>query len=224
VQNGLSPEAVAQRANSYEKLLRCVVARAGWHHVRFVRAVDLHKRPDYLRLHEAIRCRAPRGEHAYVTREVADIAYFARSYGSILKVGWALGSEAGADRDERGFDARFQQWASGNVGFLYSKAGRALDDRGRKAVPYVESNPARRVCLAADERVHEKLERAAHQVSVSTLRGVRRHLRAIARSYRKLVRPVSGSVEQQVEQMLDDLLGPVPFARFARDDRLVRAS
>ena len=222
--NGLSPDAVATRAAAYERVLHRVVTRLGWSHVELIRASQLHARVDYARLHEQVRRRAPAGEHPYFTREVADIAYFARTHGSILKVGWALGPRQEPSRDERAFDSKFLRWTSGNVGFLYSKAGRALDDRGLKAVPYVDCDPERRVCLSPDECVSDKLGRAMQRLSPSTIRGVRRHLRAIARSYGKLVRPISGPVEQQIEQVLDDVFGAAPFAQVQRPRDLVCAS
>lgn len=209
VENGHDPMAVAERCATYERTLRRVLTRLRWPHVSMVRARELHALDSYARLHAQVRRTAPRDEHPYVTREVADIEYFARASGGIVKVGWALECKGSAcTRDERSFDERFQRWIGSHVGFVYCKAGRTLDDGRKKAAPYVARDPARRVCLTREERVHEKLHRAQAQVSVSTLRGVRRHLKAIARSYKQLVRPVRGSVEDQVQQVLFDLLGP----------------
>jgi len=209
MENGHDPLAVAERCAAYERTLRRVLNRLRWSHVRIVRARDVHALDAYARLHAQIRRAAPRHEHPYVTREIADIEYFSRTNGGIVKVGWAIeGRETSSTRDERAFDQRFQRWVGSHVGFVYCKAGRTLDDQRRKAAPYVVRDPARRVCLAREERVHEKLRRAEAEVSVSTLRCVRRHLRAIARSYKQLVRPVRGSVEDQVQQLLFDVLGP----------------
>jgi hypothetical protein len=202
--NGLPAAQVAACVREHERVLRRVLKRLGWSHARLVRASDLHARDEYRRLHERIRRRAPAGTHAYVTREVADIEYYARDSGGLLKLGWALHAGEQPERDERSFDRRFEQWVGHHVRFAYCKAGRALDDRGKKAVPYFDRNPRRRVCLSPDERVEQKLS-SAH-VSVCTLRGVRRHLKAITRSYRELVRPLCGTLEEQVQAMLDDLL------------------
>ncbi len=205
--NGIAADLVADRARGYEHVLRGMIARLGWKDVRLLRAAELHAREDYVQLHEHIRRRAPAGAHPYVTREIADIEYFARACDGILKVGWALTARGGcAERDERVFDERFRRWVGPHVGFVYCKAGRALDDRRRKAVPYIERDPSRRICLTREERVGEKLARASSELSLSTVRGVRKHLKAIARSYRELVRPLSGTLEEQVQAMLDDVL------------------
>ena len=206
--NGHSPNAVAECARAHEFILGRVLGRLGWRHVRFVRAQELHGLDAHARVHAAIRRVAPRDEHPYVTRELADIEYFARSGRGILKVGWALSATALNARDERAFDERFRRWVGLHVPFVYCKAGRTLDDRRRKAPPYLVRDPARRVCLNRNERVREKLEQASVHVSSSTLRGVRKQLKAITRCYKQLVRPLSGHVEEQVQQLLEQLLGP----------------
>jgi hypothetical protein len=207
--NGHDGGAVAERAAAHGRTLGCVIERLGWSHVHVVRARELHALPAHARLHAQIREVAPRDEHPYVTRELADIEYFARHAGSLLKVGWALQSGVGSGlRDERAFDERFRCWVGRHVGFVYCKAGRTLDDQRRKAPPYLVRDPARRVCLIRGEHVREKLERASEHVSVSTVRGVRKHLKAITRSYKQLVRPLSGRVEEQVQTLLGQLLGP----------------
>lgn len=205
--NGHEAGLVAEMAQSHETVLRCVLRRLCWNHVHVVRARDLHALDAHVRLHEQIRRITPRDVHPYVTREIADIEFFARRSGSILKVGWALRAASSEVWDERAFDERYQRWVGGHVGFVYCKPGRTLDDRRRRAPPYLVRDPARRVCLARGERVREKLERASAHASVSTLRGVRRHLKAITRSYKQLVKPLSGNVEDQAQELLADLLG-----------------
>lgn len=205
--NGHDRRRIADTTLAHERVLRCVLARLAWHHVQIVRARDLHALDGYRRLHDEVRGAAPRDTHPYVTREVADIEYFARSSGGVLKVGWALQADGGG-WDERAFDERFRRWVGAHVAFVYCKAGRTLDDRRRKAAPYLVRDPARRVCLTREERVREKLERASVHASVSTLRGVRRHLKAITRSYKQMVGPLSGSVEDQAQALLGELLGP----------------
>ena len=208
LENGHPPNLIAQRCATYERVLQRIVTRLGWKHVQIVRATDLHVLDEYARLHTTVRRLAPRYEHPYVTREVADIAYFAKHCDGILKVGWAVTNRGRSLRDERAFDDCFRRWVGSHVGFVYCKAGRALDDRRIKAVPYVVSDPGRRVCLTADERVHDKMQRAAAEVSTSTMRAVRSHLKAIARGYKQLARPVRGSVEDQIQCVIWDLLGP----------------
>lgn len=208
LENGHPAALVSQRCATYESTLRRVLARLGWSHVEVLRASDLHAQDAHARLHAAIRRVAPSQEHSYVTRELADIEYFSRHYGGILKVGWALTSRGPGLRDEPLFDDRFRRWVGTHVGFVYCKAGRALDDRRMKSAPYVVSDISRRVCLSRSELVGEKLQRSAALISSSTLRAVRSHLKAITRSYKQLVGPMRGSVEEQTQRLIWELLGP----------------
>lgn len=204
--NGHDRRLVARTTLAHERLLQRIVSRLGWNHVRLVRACELHALDAHAKLHEDVRRAAPEDTHPYVTREIADIEYFSRISGGLLKVGWALGAQA-KGWDERAFDERYQRWIGGNVGFVYCKAGRTLDDRRRKAVPYLVRDPSRRVCLAPGERIREKLERASAYASVSTLRGVKKHMKAITRSYKQLVRPLCGPIEDQAQMLLAHVLG-----------------
>ena len=206
--NGHSPDVVAACTEAHQRTLGRVLDRLAWSHVQVVRARELHALESHARVHAEIRRAAPNDEHPYVTRELADIEYFARTGGGVLKVGWALGASSPSARDERAFDERFRRWVGSHVPFVYCKAGRTLDDRRRKAPPYLVRDPSRRVCLSPGERVREKLARASGQVSSSTLRGVRRHLKAITRCYKQLVRPLDGQIEDQVQTLLEQLLGP----------------
>lgn len=207
LENGHAPRLVAACASAYEHALLRVLIRLRWSHVRVLRASDLHALDDHVRLHDAIKRVAPPHEHPYITRELADIEYFSRHCGGVVKVGWALrGNVRHSTRDERRFDDRFQRWVGGHVGFVYCKPGRVLDDRRRRAAPYLVSDPARRVCLTHDENVHEKLQRATEQMSSCTVLGVRRHLKAIARSYKQLIGPLHGPIEDQIQSLIHHLV------------------
>jgi hypothetical protein len=207
LENGHHAALVSQCCASYEGTLRHVLARLGWSHVQLLRASDVHAQDTYARLHEKIRRIAPSREHSYVTRELADIEYFYRECGGIVKVGWALTNRAPGLRDEPLFDDRFRRWVGSRVGFVYCKADRTLDDRRMKTAPYVVSDTSRRVCLSRGELVQDKLQRCAASISRSTLRAVRSHLRAITRSYKQLVGPISGPVEEQAQRLIWELLG-----------------
>jgi hypothetical protein len=205
--NALAPELVAERAQAYQRSLVDMLRALNWPHARVVRARDVHASDDYRRLHALVRRRAAGGEHPYVTQEIADIEYFDRICGGILKVGW-VSHRSSAGRDERYFDTRFRRWMGSHVGFVYTKAGRALDDRHRIEAPYVAIDPGRRICMNMEEDVAEKLARAKQRVSRETLRGVRNHLKAIARGYRQLAHPVSGPLEVQLQTIVRQLLCP----------------
>lgn len=206
VAHGAPWEAVRARTAAYARSLRRVAERCRLREMKLVLASELHTDPAYRRTLQRVEACAPEGTDPYVTREVADIAHLDHTLDGVLKVGWALqASEIGARRDERMFDERFREWVGREVSFLYAKAGRVLDDGHRKGAPYLEQQPARRICLSPDENVAGKLARARGEVSKSTWRGVRNHMSSIARTYGKIVRPLRGSLETRVQVMIDEL-------------------
>jgi hypothetical protein len=206
IAHGAPPEQVCAQARETARQLRRIarVCKLGPTHV--VHGSELERDDDYRAALDHVRQHAPSERNEYVLRELADMAHFDSHGGGIVKVGWALqASPGGAERDERMFDERFRRWLGREIGLLYCKPGRALDDQHPKMAPYLESEPARRICLQPGEDVHAKLERARARVSRSTLAGVRKHLRAITRTYGKLVRPLHGSLEARTEAILRDL-------------------
>ncbi|MGD8863000.1 MAG: hypothetical protein PVI30_23505 [Myxococcales bacterium] len=208
---GTPDRVVQQRADAYEDTLRRIALRCGLRRMRLMRATEVHRDPAYLSTLRGIERRAPSRIDPYITREVADITHFVRQHGGLVKVGWALQpSRRGADRDERIFDECFQRWVGDDAWFMYAKAGRAFDDRRRKAPPYAERDADRRICLRPGEDVAAKLSAARLRVSHSTWRGVRRHLGAIARAYGKLVRPLDGPLERRVQAVIDDVFADSP--------------
>src|SRR5690606_26395895 len=127
------------------------------------------------------------GEHAYVKLQIADCEYLHRQHRGIVKVGWSPDGRARGGEHE--FDRRFRAWLGDHVGFVYCKAGRVLDERRRKAPPYLATDPPRRICLEPDEDVPGKLGRVATEPIV---RGVRKHLRMLAYSACKRLGPMRG--------------------------------
>lgn len=68
------------------------------------------------------------------------------------------------------------------------------------------ADTARRILIDPSEDVAEKLARAREDVSRSTYRGVCNHLKAVTRSYCKLVRRLDGALPQRAQAMIDDAL------------------
>lgn len=206
--NGAPQALLERRTERYLEVLHAVIARCHFTHMHVVRASEWDDDATYRNTLRAVQGRMPADTHPYVLREVADIAHVERTYGSVVKVGWALQrSRAGAHRDERLFDDAFTRWIGGRACFVYAKPGRALDDRRQKVSPYVVADTSRRICIHPEEDVVAKLERARQDVSRSTYRGVCNHLNAVTRSYGALVRPLEGSVPERAQTMIDDLLG-----------------
>lgn len=205
--NGAPSALLRLRTHQYVRLLRAVAARCQFTQMQVVRASEWERDADYQDTLQSVLRRMPADTDAYVSREVADIAYVERVYGSFVKVGWALQRSAhGALRDERLFDRAYERWIGGRGCFVYSKPGRALDDQRQKVSPYVVADRARRICIDAQEDVVEKLRRTRQSVTRSTYRGVCKHLNAVTRTYSELVRPLEGSVPERAQAMINDLL------------------
>lgn len=201
LKNGFPAPQVARRTREIEATLRAV-GRALGMPLELVRASELHGQREYRLLQQRIRARAPSHEHPYVTLEVADTEYLRSAYGSIVKLGWALGGpRAKAVLDERFFDVRHRAWVNSDVGFAYSPAGRTLDERRPHAAPYIVLDPARRLLLRPDEPIEHKLE-ASGQVSERSKRAVRRHMRRIVTAYSRHVTRLSGPLTERMRSVL----------------------
>jgi hypothetical protein len=212
---------VRARCRAYESSLRRIATRCGLSAMRVRRASELHADRRYQEMLRQVRGRARGEANEYVKREVADMAHLDRVHGGIVKVGWALqSSPRGAERDERFFDGCFRRWMAREVGLVYAKAGRAFDDAHQKMPPYIETQRQRRICLEPTEQVATKLSGARANVSHSTWRGVRKHLTALCRTYGKVVRPLSGALEERLQAIIDDVLiddmpRPAPESRLS---------
>ncbi len=209
-ENEFDALAVRRRAQETEAVLQRLGERLRLPRMRVVRASQFQDSTGYQRILEWVDEVSASDEHPYVMREAADIEYLNRQFGGLLKLGWSVSSlPEGTERfDEVAFDRRYRAWVGNGVGFVYAKAGRALDDRCPKVSPYTVSEPARRICLHPDEDVAAKLREAETRVQPSTIRGVRRYLAHITREFRDLVAPVEGDVETRIQQIIDHVLAP----------------
>jgi hypothetical protein len=176
--------------------------------LRVICASELHASEGYRAVLDEVRRRAPAAEHPYVVREVADVEHLRREAGGLLKVGWTVGPASTRRWDEVAFDRRFRSWLGTPAGFVYCRAGRALDDRRPKVPPYLVRDPEHRICLHPGEEVELKLARAAvlGRSSAQTIRGVRNHLRRIARVYSEVAHPLQGAVERRAQAIITTAL------------------
>ncbi len=202
-------DAVERRADYLERVLDRATSRLPLEHLEVWRASDFHADPEFRRRLDAIDRTADDEASAYLLRQVADVDYLQANVGPILKLGWCLSGRPVHDvsnlYDERGFDAYVEPFAGRRPPFVYAKAGRTLDDRRRKAAPYVVAEPERRICLAPDEDPISKLRRISERVSKETYRGVRKHLAAIAKSYAELVPDAEPELDDRLEGLVRKL-------------------
>lgn len=208
--SGLSSDEIDRIAGVNEDALRRAAAAFGLSCVKIVRASDFHARPEYLAVLAEVDSRAPDFEHAYFHKEVADIEFLDRICGGVLKVGWTISSSVSMARrhDEVAFDQRFRSWMGNHVPFIYCKAGRVLDERRPKASPYVTTEESKRLCLRREEEVHAKLTAAEGVVPPPILKGVRKHLSALTRTFGTVIEPLSGRVEDRAQQIIGRVFGP----------------
>lgn len=210
-ENGLDEVRVQERTRATVRLLAQVRSALGLRHMKIVRASSFHDSAAYQAVLARVRERAPAGADGYVLRQVADVLYVENQYRGLIKVGWSSAGDPSAAAGEPFFDDRCRAWGRSRASFVYCKAGRVLDDRRRKAAPYVALEPSRRICIDPHEDVDRKLRAAP--VDRSTMRALRNHLRAIVYSYSRHVRPLKGTLEERVHAIIDDVaLAPVgPF-------------
>lgn len=198
--NGLDSYQIKRRSRQTLRALERIKG-ASLPNMRIIRASSFHGSSEYQEILAEVRRRAPLDEHPYFIQEAADIEYLYRRLGGIVKVGWTIGPSAAAERrqDEVAFDRRFRAWIGHHVGFVYCKAGRTLDPKQPKACPYIATQPAYRICLEPGELVARKV-RSAERADVA--RGLRNHLKRIARCYNELVQPLSGPTENRIQELI----------------------
>ena len=217
VSNGFDEPHVQQRARAIARGLEHVRSALGLP-LQIVHAEAMHRDPRYLRIHDGVRARAGESD-PYVTLEVADTEYLRREHGSIVKLGWSLGGQARAGlRDERYFDERFSAWVGHDVGFAYCDAGRTLDPQRLRAAPYLAIDPARRLLLAPDEPVEEKLGEFQRCAPHHVQRAVTSHLRRITWAYSRTIEPLRGPLVERVSAVLSHI-----FSRRAVSISLARS-
>lgn len=200
---------IEARARITVRTLARIKKRLGLDRLQVVRAESFHRRRAFRALHAEIQANAPRTTPEYVTRQVADLAYLTDQVGSVLKVGWTIdGSRSSGRRDEPAFDELLEPWSGRRAAFMYCRAGRALDARQTKVVPYICPDPSKRVQLHPDEDVKKKLSRAQDRLPPQTVREMKNHLKRIANTYGRVVEPVRGPLEARVQAMIGQLYGP----------------
>jgi hypothetical protein len=197
-----SPEAVRRRADTVVRSLIRIRARLGLDALEVARGSAVARDTDYQRVLREVEAEAGPHANRYAVRQTADVAYCEEQFGPIVKVGWVMSAHrhVGTNRDEAAFDRCVHAWSDARPAFVYVKAGRALDDQRKKAPPYIEVHPARRIRLHPQEQVHDKL--ATARVHRATLNGVKNQLRALTNTYARLVEPLRGTPADRAQLIL----------------------
>jgi hypothetical protein len=200
--NNLNARKLDLRTRQVTEVLDRLRDQPGLERLTVLRASELHASARHRALVSRLESEAPGADLRYFREEAADIECLRLRHGGLIKVGWTIGG-GGSGADETAFDRFYRRWLGGAVGFVYCKAGRVLEDRRPRAAPYLALDPDRRVCLDPDEDVADKLARNTGRASRSTVNGVRKHLRALARDYCDLLAPLRGPLEQRLQAIID---------------------
>ena len=208
--NHLPPEGVERRARVTVSVLARIARRLRLSRLVVVRASALERQAEFQSILRSVRRSAGDRYHPYVLQQVTDVAYFTRSLGPVVKVGWTLGlGRSSPGTDETSFDRLVAPLSGTRAAYVYCWPGRTLDPARGRAPPYVVIDPDRRVLLHGREDVSGKLARAEREDGRSTRRALRNHLRRLAAGYARVIGPLpGGSVEQRVQSMLSRIFRP----------------
>jgi len=190
-----SPEEIDRAAERLRGVIKRASELIGVPEVEVIRASELDAEPGYQRAIAKAMDFHRLGENEYFLREAADVAFLCQAAGVVVKIGWTLASNpAKAGRfDEQSFDAftcrTFPEVAE-RVSFLYTKAGRTLNQTKPKAAPYLTFETSSRVLVRPGENARKKIEACQHN---PTRAAVIRHLEAIIGAWEALAGTISGN-------------------------------
>ncbi len=201
---GLPETAVNDSARDVISVLNRIRDLGRFTEMKFMKASELHSRYHYRSILETVCSRTSAFDHPYFTKEAADIEFIRRQHNTLLKIGWSMGGTKSV-RDERAFDRCYEKWVGNRVAFVYTKPGRTLDDTHPRAVPYIETDLNRRICIRKGERADEKLRPGLTNASQQNTRAVRTHTKAVCRLYSEMVETLHGDVETRAERIISSL-------------------
>ncbi|MBS3142837.1 hypothetical protein J4464_05625 [Candidatus Woesearchaeota archaeon] len=141
------------------------------------------------------------GEHEYVRRELADMAWFRNELGVNLKLGWFRNGSRSSS--EASFDEKFSSLFPGQLSFAYIEPGRTFDPGHPIAAPYFCSDSASRILLSPGENAADKFRAAMEAVGQRGVKPYTNLLNRLVRLYDTVVeRTERGTVEQRIQQIL----------------------
>lgn len=205
--NHFDPWQIGKLSQRWSEVLGLIKDAFSLSHMKIIRASTFHNSKEYMEIFSKLSARIASSELDYFIEEISDMVYFNRNLGNMIKVGWTISSSGKSlsNFDEMAFDDCFRKWIGNHLGFVYCKAGRVLDVQHHKASPYIVSDPRRRICLTTNEPIYQKLHWAEKNMSNSIVRGVRKHLKNIARSFSSLIDPLDGILEVRLHSILSKI-------------------
>lgn len=146
----LSPEAILVARDRVLRELQSVRAAFGLSTMLVTLASDVGRLTEYRSLVEAIPSQI---DNIYARREIADIAWHAREFGTRLKLGWTISDRPdGGRRDEAWFDRLYVElFGTSDMAFAYTEPGRNDDPARPRCTPYTLLPGQFRIPLAMGE-------------------------------------------------------------------------
>lgn len=197
------PRQVDQLAQKTKLQLEKVFHNFGLDHFTICLASEFDTTPEYEKIYKKA---VPRTNHEYVTREIADIRWYASQHNTKLKIGWMIntGDDQKQGNDEMLFDNNYNQLFPRSMSFIYLTAGRTFDKTRQRVSPYILLPTEKRFSLVVGENAKEKLTQAELEWGDKYFGGTRKHLENIVHTYEKLFGNLLViSFEEKVQLILD---------------------
>jgi hypothetical protein len=196
------PEDVDRQAKMVKETVLRLAHNLGLSQFKVILASEFDQTSEYLDIYHHVDT----ARHDYVRREVADIEWYRRNKGALIKLGWIIqASETGLGHDERVFDREYKDLLNGDISFLYLKAGRTLDRQRPKASPYIHIPEESRLLLVKGDDIRKKMFEAATRLGDNKLLGARGYYLDIVRLYERLFGPLKEAKdpEEKIEMIVE---------------------
>lgn len=199
----IDPQEVDRRAKIVRDTLTRVASNLELDGFNVTLASEFDQSPEYQASVEHFKSKST--EHEYVIREMADMEWYRKMHGTVVKMGWIIqASEAPVGFDERLFDQEYKRIEGDKLSFVYTKPGRTLDLSRPKASPYIQIEDENRILLEKGEDAISKMQEATVRMKDPHLGGARKHIDSIVRLYEKMFGSFGKvPLEEKVQAIID---------------------
>lgn len=196
------PKDVNKRATEIKKTLEIVFSNLGLNNFEVVLSSSFDNSSSYL---DILKFFNSSKKHDYVKREMADMDWYYKEKGVLLKTGWIIQSkETKIGSDERLFDREYRNFMGKDaLSFVYTEAGRTFDVARPKASPYIQIPGETRLLLDKNENVRAKFQIVKDKIGMDNVKSTIKHLYKIVSLYEDIF----GSLgELDIEAKLEVIL------------------
>lgn len=198
--NGLDNSVVDRVAGQHKETLQRIIGNLGLRGWDVFRSSERDSSDGYLMTLHQVQGIIP-DHHAYIQRQLTDMAWLSECTGADLKLGWVTNGDR--NKDERFFDGLFREKIGKDLSFVYVSAGRTFDPKRIRAPPYHCSDPKDRIILDRDENVSAKIAAVTDRFGHGCVKPYFNLLSQIVRSYEKNVERIGdGAVPDRVQHII----------------------